>query len=175
MEQGDLQPQNSDAARGGEERMAVPAGTAQQATEDSGEANRDTLDRAKSAAANAVSSVSLSVKQVLDRQVGSGADMAGRLARSARSVAADLDHEAPQVAGVVRGIADRIDDYAEGLRGQSVDQLVSTAADFTRRQPALVLGLAALTGFFAVRVVMAAPPFSLAGGQGDGARGRDGD
>jgi hypothetical protein len=46
------------------------------------------------------------------------------------------------------------------LRDQSVDQLIGKASDFTRRQPALVFGLAALAGFFAVRTVKSAPSIS---------------
>jgi hypothetical protein len=35
-----------------------------------------------------------------------------------------------------------------------------TAADFTRRQPALVFGLAALAGFFAIRTLKSSPSIS---------------
>jgi hypothetical protein len=169
MDQGDLRRQNSNPPHPVEElRGSAPGGTAQEAAGPprTAGADRNTLDRAKDAAASAVSSVSLSVKQVLDRQVGTGADLAVRLARSARTVADDLNGETPQIASVVRAMADRIDSYADELRDQSIDQLVSAAADFTRRQPALVLGVAALTGFFAVRVVLAAPPVTLAGTEG---------
>jgi hypothetical protein len=45
---------------------------------------------------------------------------------------------------------------ADGLRDQSVDELVRAASDYTRRQPAVVFGLAALAGFFALRTFKSA-------------------
>jgi hypothetical protein len=57
---------------------------------------------------------------------------------------------------LVRGVADRLDDYADGLRDKSIDQLMKTASDFTRRQPAVVFGVAALVGFFALRTFKSA-------------------
>jgi hypothetical protein len=47
----------------------------------------------------------------------------------------------------VRGAADRVEEFSRAIRGQSVDELMRTASDFTRRQPALVFGLASLAGF----------------------------
>jgi hypothetical protein len=61
---------------------------------------------------------------------------------------------------LIRTLASRIDRYADQLRGQSVDQIWQSAADLTRRQPALVFGLAALAGFVALRTVKASPPIA---------------
>jgi hypothetical protein len=55
-------------------------------------------------------------------------------------------------------VADRLDNYATDLRDQSVDQLVRAASNYTRRQPAVVFGLAALAGFFALRTIKSTPP-----------------
>ena len=86
--------------------------------------------------------------------------MLSLIARSAKCSAEDLDHDAPQIAGLVRTLATQMDSAAEGLKDQSVDRMWQTAADFTRRQPALVFGLAALVGFFALRTVKSAPSIS---------------
>jgi hypothetical protein len=107
----------------------------------------------KQAASETAETVTRGVKQLLDRQVKGGADMLGTVARSANRVAEDLDRDAPQVAGLIRTFAGRADDYAVQLRAQSFDQLVRNASEFTRRQPALVFGLAALAGFFALRTL----------------------
>jgi hypothetical protein len=115
-------------------------------------------DTAKQAVSQGASTVSNQVKEMLDRQVGSGAEVIGQLASSTKRAAEDLDESAPLVAGVVRTVADRIDGYADDLRDQSVDQLVRAASDLTRRQPALVFGLAALAGFLAFRTLKSAPP-----------------
>jgi hypothetical protein len=100
------------------------------------------------------------VKELLNRQVGGGADMLCHVARSARRAAEDLEHDSPQIAGLARGLASQVDRYAEGLRDQSIDEIWRSAADFTRRQPALVFGLAALAGFVALRTVKSSPSIS---------------
>ena len=55
------------------------------------------------------------------------------------------------LASLVRGFSHNVDNYAERLEGQTVEQLNQSASDFTRRQPALMFGLAAVAGFFAFR------------------------
>ena len=57
---------------------------------------------------------------------------------------------------LVRGFAHNVDNYADNLEDQTVEQLAQSASDFTRRQPALVFGLAAIAGFFAFRTFKSA-------------------
>jgi ABC-type transporter Mla subunit MlaD len=90
-------------------------------------------------------------------QVTAGADLAGHVADSARHAADDLARNAPQLADLVRGAAERVDEFSKDLREQTVEDLVRTASDFTRRQPALVFGLASLAGFLAFRVLKSNP------------------
>jgi len=111
--------------------------------------------QAKQSAANATSKVTHQVKDVLNNQVGNGAELVGHFANSAKRAAEDLEPNAPQLAGVVRGVADRIESFADDMRHQSVEDLLRTASDFSRRQPALVFGLAALGGFFVFRTLKA--------------------
>jgi hypothetical protein len=54
-----------------------------------------------------------------------------------------------------------LDGLANDLHDQSVDELVRSASDFTRRQPALVFGLAAVAGFVALRTVYSASSANL--------------
>jgi hypothetical protein len=68
-----------------------------------------------------------------------------------RVAADDLSRESPLLAGMVRTFAGNVDGYADRLENQTVEQLTKTASDYTRRQPALVFGLAAVAGFFAFR------------------------
>ena len=117
----------------------------------------ESAERVKQAASEAAETVTSGVKQLLDRQVKGGAEMLGTVARSANRAAEDLERDAPQVAGLVRTFAGRMDEYADQLRAQSFDQLARNASDFTRRQPALVFGLAALAGFFALRTLKSSP------------------
>jgi hypothetical protein len=121
---------------------------------------QDAAGRAKQAASDTASSVASHARELLDRQVGSGAQLVGHFASSARKAAEDLDQNVPQIAGLVHAVADRIDGYADDLKDQSVDQLFRAASDLARRQPALVFGLAALGGFLAFRTFKNVTPVS---------------
>ena len=116
-----------------------------------------TTDKIKRAASDTASSIADQIKELLDRQVGGGADMVGHFANSARCAADDLDRNAPQLAGFVRVFAERVESYGDDLRDQSVDELLRRGSDFTKRQPALMFGLAALAGFFAFRILKSTP------------------
>ena len=96
------------------------------------------------------------VAEVLDRQVASGADMISKVASSTRHAADELEQEVPQLAGKIRSVADTVDGYADGMKGQSVEDVVRSASDFARRQPAIVFGFAALAGFMMFRTMQAA-------------------
>jgi hypothetical protein len=112
---------------------------------------RDAAEKAKRAASDTTSGVSDSVLGVLNEQLAAGAKAGGRLANAMRLAADDLSKESPLLAGVVRTVARNVDDYASRMEDQTVDELTRTASDYTRRQPALVFGLAALAGFVAFR------------------------
>ena len=114
----------------------------------------------KAKQADAAATVPEQVKQLLDRQVSSGADIIGHVAGAVKRGAQELDRDAPQLAGMVRTAAEQMNGYADGLRDQSVEQLMSAASDFTRRQPAVVFGLAALAGFFVLRTLKSTPSSS---------------
>jgi hypothetical protein len=97
--------------------------------------------------------VSRQVQDALDQQVMRGARTMAIVAHSARRAAGDLENDAPQIAGLVRGMADRIEEYSRDLEHQSVTDIYQSASDFTRRQPAVVFGIAALAGFLALRTL----------------------
>ena len=61
---------------------------------------------------------------------------------------------------LVRNAADRAEAFSQDLREQTVEDLIRMASDFTRKQPALVFGLASLAGFLAFRVIKSSPPES---------------
>jgi hypothetical protein len=112
---------------------------------------RDAGAQAKRTAEGAASSLTDSIIGLLNQQLGAGADAAGRFASSMRLAAHDMERENPMLADLVRGLAHNVDAYADALENQTVEQLTKSASDFTRRQPALVFGLAAVAGFFAFR------------------------
>jgi hypothetical protein len=122
---------------------------------------RDAGEKAKRAAADAASGMSDHVMGLLNDQLGVGAQSANRFASSMRVAADNLERENPMLAGLVRGFAQNVDHYADRLQDQTVEQMVKSASDLTRRQPVLIFGLAALAGFFAFRTFKSASASSV--------------
>lgn len=117
--------------------------------------------KVKQAASETTANLTGEVKELLNRQVSGGADVLSNIARSTRRAADDLESDAPQIASLVRALGAQVDGYAGGLRDQSVEDIWRSATELTRRQPALVFGLAALAGFFALRTIKSAPSTPL--------------
>jgi len=97
-------------------------------------------ERAK---ADTTSRVKNLAKDILDSRVEAGATILGQFATSVRVAADDLDRTSPTVSKVVRGFAQTVENCAEDLRRQTAEQLLRSASGLTRRQPALVFGIAA--------------------------------
>ena len=150
-------PQASSPKRSGPASSASPAGSASDVLAKASELAGEAANKVRDSASQTAATIGGEVKQLLDQQVSGGASMVGHLAKSAKRAADELDREAPQLAGVVRAFADRMDGYAGNLQDQTVDQLLKGASDFTRRQPALMFGLAAVAGFFVMRTLKSAP------------------
>lgn len=110
-------------------------------------------DSVLQAASEGASSITHRVHGMLDEQVDRGAAMMSQVASSTRLAADDMSEALPHVAGLVGSMADRIDAFAEEVRDKTVDQVVGIAADFTRRQPLVTFGLAALAGFVVMRAL----------------------
>lgn len=114
---------------------------------------RRAADGAMDTASVAAASVRGEVRRMLDQQVEHGASYLGHAASSIRSAASDLSKNAPPLAGLADTVADKLDSYAVTVKGKSAEDLWEDAVDFTRRQPALVFGLASLAGFLAYRTI----------------------
>jgi hypothetical protein len=123
--------------------------TAREAFAQAADMARDAGSRAREAASETASTLTDHVHDLLDRQVRQGAAMAGHVARSARIAADELQREAPLLAGLMRSGAGRLDGVAGAIEGKGIHDLTRTAADFTRRQPALVFGAARASSFYA--------------------------
>ena len=157
-----MSDQNSQNSSGGQRRDGGRSSGQDQGSKASlSSITADAADKAKQFATDAAETVTGQARHLLDGQIGAGADLIAAIAGAARRASTDLELERPQVAKLVHSVADRVDAYSDQLRDQSVADLVRGASQFTRRQPALVFGLAALAGFVAWRVVKAAPAGSL--------------
>lgn len=131
---------------------------ANDAASNASEIARETGAQAKQAILDTASSARDQVKDLLDQQIGAGVGIAGQLAKSARLAATDMEQHSPLVAGLVGALASKIDDFAEDMEDRTVDHLARSLTDFTRRQPALVFGIAALAGFVVYRAVKTTAP-----------------
>ena len=116
-------------------------------------AAREAADTVLRASSDGAQGIRRQVAGLLNSQVAAGADMMTQVANSTRLAADDLESSVPQMAGVVRSVAGRIDTYADTIKDQSVEQMFSSASDYTRRQPAAVFGVAALAGFVLFRAL----------------------
>jgi hypothetical protein len=143
----------------GEETRKM-GGAASEAFSKASDMARDAGEKAKRAAVDTTSTMTDSVMGLFNDQLGAGAEIAGRFASSMRLAADDLEGENPMLARLVRGVAHKIDNYADHFEGKTVEQLAKNGSDLTRRQPALVFGAAALAGFFAFRMVKNAQSIS---------------
>lgn len=92
-------------------------------------------------------------KGFLGNQVEAGADFLGHIGRSATAAADTLERDAPQLAGLVRGVATSVADLSKTVRGQSPEALLETASTYVRQNPALVLSAAAVCGFAVTRLL----------------------
>jgi ElaB/YqjD/DUF883 family membrane-anchored ribosome-binding protein len=92
-------------------------------------------------------------KGLIGQQVASGADFLGYIGRSARVAADTLHPDAPQLAGLVRGMASSFTDLSDTVRRQSSEALLETASDYVRQNPALVFSAAAACGFALARLL----------------------
>ena len=118
-----------------------------------GEAAQQAGSQAKQAASSLASEANQKAKGLMNQKVSLGADFASHIADATKSAADSLDSNAPQIAGLVRDAAEKLEGFSSDLREQTVDDLVRTASEFTRRRPALVFGLASLAGFALFRVL----------------------
>jgi uncharacterized protein YjbJ (UPF0337 family) len=160
MSNQDFHRSSTESTRTGGSASEWTSKTAKDAMSTASAFAEEATGKVKQAASDTAETLTGEVKELLNRQVGGGADMLCHVARSARRAAEDLKHDSPQIAGLARGLASQVDRYADGLRDQSIDEIWKSAADFTRRQPALVFGLAALAGFLALRTVKSSPSIS---------------
>jgi hypothetical protein len=134
-------PENQSTASGVAQDMRAKAGEAISKVTD---AAQQAGSQAKEAAASLASDASQKAKGFLNMQVSSGSDLAGHVARSVHCAADNLDSNAPQLAGLARSAAERVEQFSRDIRGQTVEDLVRTASgvDPSATRPRLWLGLA---------------------------------
>jgi hypothetical protein len=122
-----------------------------QVSDEAGAQISQLADQAKaqvSVATEKVKGVAAEQKDLLAAQVGGVADAMQR-------VAADLEASGGASAPYARMIADNAEQLSSTIRDNDVDQIMTKAQDFGRRQPVAFMGAAALLGFAASRFLLA--------------------
>jgi ElaB/YqjD/DUF883 family membrane-anchored ribosome-binding protein len=114
-------------------------------------------ERAKETATSLASDANERAKGALNGQIAAGAEWMGYVAEATKAAADSLDRNAPKLSGLVRETAQKVERFSRDVKDQSVEELYQSASDFTRRQPALVFGSAALFGFFLFRLLKTEP------------------
>ena len=94
-------------------------------------------------------------EDIANRSKATGADAVAGVARTAEALADTVAPNSPAIAEYVRGAGQKIDRLASDLRDKKVGDLLSSAAEFGRSQPIIMLAGAALIGFALSRVVKA--------------------
>jgi hypothetical protein len=180
-----MNPNQQDPGKSGSTSTTSGSPASGGASRDVGKMARETVSKlgdtaqeigsqAKQAATSLASEANENIKGVLNQKVGMGADMIGHVAESVRAAADNLKQNSPQLAGLVRGAADKIDEFASSTRDKTVEELFETASNFARRQPAVVFGAAAAAGFQLFRILKVAPSTgaSQSGSARNGLEGR---
>lgn len=116
---------------------------------------RDKFKEATDAAKDAASGTADQFKEQAREQQRSGADFIERFAGNIRESAHAFENDAPFAARGINSAAEYVEDTAEKIRNGSFRDLVDSATDFAKRQPAAFLGISVLAGFAAVRFLKA--------------------
>jgi gas vesicle protein len=149
------------AGRELKEKVKEAVGTSTEAVKDQAS---DFVDAAKDAASDA----SDKLKETLDGQRDAGARYVSGVAEAMRRAAREFDSDLPIAGKYIRKAASQVETVSESVRNGDINDLVSSAQDFARRQPTAFLGIAVLAGFGVVR-------FLKSSAEGTGSMGAAGD
>ena len=110
---------------------------------------------AKQAADTLVSAATEKLKDIANQQVAAGADLVGHVGKSVRVAGEHLNPQAPYLARFAFSAAQTIEQSADQLRGESIESLARSTAEFARQRPEIVFGVAAVSGFLLFRLLNA--------------------
>jgi len=119
--------------------------------ETSGEKFKEQASELVDAAKNVASQATDRLKDKVSEQRGAGAEYVGTLAETIRRAAREFDNDLPIAGKYIRKAAAQVENVSDSIRTGDINDLVSSAQTFARRQPTAFLGIAVLAGFAAVR------------------------
>jgi hypothetical protein len=129
----------------------------------------DVMDQAREQTGQVVDKARGSAFQMMDQQKGRAADGLGGVAHALHQTGDNLQGADQGALGqYAHRAADTVDQISQQLRNKSVDQLLSEAENFARREPEVFLGGAVLLGLLASRFLKASNRQPLMRDQGYG-------
>lgn len=137
-------------AAAGNDTLGGGFADASDAVREAGAKIADTMSEAKAA-------VTDHFKDMLDQQISNHIRAVGQIAGSVKRAATDIEEKSPLASSLARSLSGKIEQFAETYEDETVEQLIWSASNFTRRQPALVFGIAAFAGFLVFRSIKNAP------------------
>ena len=119
------------------------------------DSTQQTMDQATGVARAVGEAVGKKVEEVADKSKQAGADAVAGLGRTATTIADSVAEQSPAIADYVRGAGEKIDRLATDLRDKKVGDLMTSAVEFGRSQPVVMIAGAALVGFALSRLIKA--------------------
>jgi hypothetical protein len=134
------------------------------------ETAKSAADTLKHQASDLGAEVGHELNKTASAQKEKGAEALRSFAQAMNAAAQQLTGQSPAVASRVRQTATKVEALSESLAGKDVSDLLKSAANLAREQPAWFLGGAVAVGFGLTRFLMSNPPQRTAGRIGDGQR-----
>lgn len=128
----------------------------------SGEKLKEQASEFADAAKSVASQATDRLKDKVSEQRGAGAEYVGTLAETIRRAAREFDNDLPIAGKYIRKAAAQVENVSDSIRTGDINDLVSSAQSFARRQPTAFLGMAVLAGFAAVRFLKSSSDASSA-------------
>jgi len=135
--------------------------TARSFADNAADTGSDLMDKASrnlSDASDKAAEMASDARERVGEQVGaarsSSADAVAGFAKTVRDAAGNFEDQSPQVAGMVRSAADGVEKLSNEIRDRDIGDLVNAVTDFTKRRPAVALGLGVLAGVLITRFLM---------------------
>jgi gas vesicle protein len=108
-------------------------------------------DAVRQQAAQFAQDVSDELSKTGEAQKARGADAIRQFARAIDSAANELESQSPTIARAVHGTARQVENLSDNLSRRSVNELIESAAQLARTQPALFVGGSLAAGFALAR------------------------
>jgi ElaB/YqjD/DUF883 family membrane-anchored ribosome-binding protein len=144
--------QAKDAATDAAKNLAAQGSDAlNKGTQSLKETSRSVVADVKSEASTLAAGATEKARSLAEDQKNAGAERLSSVASAVDRAAGDLEEASPHTARLIRQAAAKVEDFSSQLRDSSVDDLVTTARDFARRQPVAVFGGAVVAGILLSR------------------------